>query len=287
MVDVGVDEGEIQRRLGVSTVHLELGALLEAAEQASADEAATLARDLMTRVGSTEGVGASQISESFRLYLGMRRLIEEHNLDAYCVRCWPELRDHHQKTICLAHSLLSQSGIPSTCEVDLLAVLTAYVLSQLAGEPAYSCDVTGYLHAEDAIQLAHCGSAALSLAGDLTRVALRSHMRTHTGVTVEFAFPPAVVTLAKLMRPLDGRLRMFVARGAVTETEPQVRGSVATVRPEPSAKAFLDLMLDQGVEHHIVLAYGDWARELSDYCRFTGIELVGPTNRRISENWSS
>jgi L-fucose isomerase-like protein len=274
MLDVSADEADLQSRLGVTTIHLELGDLLDAARQASTEEASRLARGLMADAGSVEGVGTRELTESFCLYLAMKQLLERHELDAYCVRCWPELRDQHRMTACLMHSQLSEAGIPSTCEVDLPALITAYVLSQLAGAPACSFDVTGYLQAEDAIQLAHCGSAALSLAGSPARAALRSHMRTRTGATVEFGLKPGVVTLAKLTRPLDRGWRLFVARGEALETEPQIRGSVATVRPDPSAGAFLDQMLTEGIEHHIVLVYGDWRHELAQFCRFTGMELL-------------
>ena len=53
-----------------------------------------------------------------------------------------------------------------------------------------------------------------------------------------------------------------------------VRGSVATVRPEPSAAAFIDKMMREPVEHHIALVYGDWTGELAQFCDFTGLEYL-------------
>jgi hypothetical protein len=50
-----------------------------------------------------------------------------------------------------------------------------------------------------------------------------------------------------------------------------VRGSVATVRPKPSAAAFLDLVMREGVEHHIALVYGSWMGELEMFSEFTGL----------------
>jgi len=102
------------------------------------------------------------------------------------------------------------------------------------------------------------------------------HMRTATGATVEFPVREGSVTLAKLLRPIGGRLRLFVAEGRVIPTD-GVRGSVATVRPEPSAEAFLAAMMQHAVEHHIALVYGGWKRELQLFCEFTGVEFVpGP-----------
>jgi L-fucose isomerase-like protein len=87
------------------------------------------------------------------------------------------------------------------------------------------------------------------------------------------------VTVAKLLRPIDGKLRLFVAGGEVIPSGEDVRGSVATVRPEPSAAAFLAAMMREGVEHHLALVYGDWKRDLELFCEFTGVEYVSPGAR--------
>jgi len=272
MLDVGVDEADLQKALGVTTVHLDLDALLKLAQAASPEDAASAARGLIAASGGLRDLTEETLAGNLRLYLAMKQLIASNKLDAYCVRCWPELRDHHKLTMCVTHSLLSQEGIPSSCEVDLPALITTYVLNQLAGAPAFNFDVTGYLEEEDAIQFAHCGAAAPALAADRSSVLLRVHMRTATGATVEFPFKDGTVTLAKLLRPVDGRLKLFVARGQVIPSG-NVRGSVATVRPEPSAAAFLDRMIEEPVEHHIALVYGDWTAELAAFCGHTGLEF--------------
>jgi hypothetical protein len=48
---------------------------------------------------------------------------------------------------------------------------------------------------------------------------------------------------------------------------------VATVRPEPSATAFIDMLVREPVEHHVALVYGDWMGELAGFCDFTGLEF--------------
>jgi L-fucose isomerase-like protein len=272
MLDVAVDEGDIEKALGAKAVHIDLDALLAAAQAASADEAAAAARRLIAETGGTREIGEQALEDNLRLYAGIRELVARNRLDAYCVRCWPELRDQHKITPCAAHALMSQDGVPNTCEIDLPALITTYVLNRLAGTPAFNFDITAYLAEEGAIQFAHCGAAAPSLAGDSKRVLVRVHMRTGTGATVEFPFPEGTATLAKLLRPRDGKWRLFVARCRVIETGNGVRGSVATVRPEPTAAAFLATMMREAVEHHVALVYGDWTGELAHFCEFTGVE---------------
>jgi L-fucose isomerase-like protein len=272
MLDVAVDEAELEKAVGATAVHIELDALLAAARGASPDEAAAAARRLIAQTGGTREIGEQALEDNLRLYVGIGELVARNRLDAYCVRCWPELRDQQKITPCAAHALMSQDGVPNSCEIDLPALITTYVLNRLAGTPAFNFDITAYLAEEGAIQFAHCGAAAPSLAGDAKRALVRVHMRTGTGATVEFPFPEGTATLAKLLRPSDGKWRLFVARCRVIGTGDEVRGSVATVRPEPTAKAFLATMMREAVEHHVALVYGDWTGELAHFCEFTGVE---------------
>jgi L-fucose isomerase-like protein len=275
MIDTGCDEAALQKCLGTTVVHRDLDNLLRAAEGAGAAEASELAVRLAARVGTTE-VTQDTIAQCYRLYLGMRSIVNADRLDGVTVRCWPELRDHHKTPVCLTLSEMAESGVAVACESDITALLTSYILTQLAGAPSYSFDISGYLEDEQAIQLAHCGSAPLSMAGDPKDASVRGHMRTGAGALIEFGFRPGAATIAKLMRPANGRMRMFATRAEVIPTAPEVRGSVATIRPEPSAERLLDCMLREAVEHHLILVYGDWTGELAQFSEFAGIELVRP-----------
>jgi L-fucose isomerase-like protein len=272
MVDATADEADLEKVLGVTAIHIALDALLEAAQAASPGEAAAAAQRLISQTGGARDISQQALADNLRLYLGIGELVRRNKLDGYSVRCWPELRDLHKITPCAAHALMSQDGIPNTCEVDLPALITTYILNRLAGTPAFNFDITAYLAEEGAIQFAHCGAADPWLAGDPKRALVRVHMRTGTGATVEFPFQEGTATLAKLLRPQDGKLRLFVARGRVIQSGDGVRGSVATVRPEPTAAAFLDTMMREAVEHHVALVYGDWTAELAHFCEFTGVE---------------
>lgn len=283
MVDVEVDEADIQKTLGITTIHLDLDAVAAASVAAPPEETASAAERLTAAAGAGNEIGPERLRENLKLYVGLKEIVRSNHLDAYCVRCWPELRDRQRITPCAAHALLSEDGISNSCEVDLTALVTTWMLSRLANAPAFNFDTTGYLEEEDAVQFAHCGAAAPSMAGDPSRVALRSHMRTGTGATVEFPFPEGTVTLAKLMRPRDGSMKLFVAGGTAIPCPDGARGSIALVRPHPSAEAFMETMLREAVEHHIALVYGSWEAELRLFCEFTGIEHlpVGQASRPV------
>jgi len=82
------------------------------------------------------------------------------------------------------------------------------------------------------------------------------------------------VTIAKLLRPFEDGLKIFVGRGEAIPSDAAARGSVAVVKVDPSPALFIDSMLRHGVEHHLVLVYGDWTEELAHFAQFAGIEYL-------------
>jgi L-fucose isomerase-like protein len=272
MIEAGCDLPLLQKHLGLTTIRLDIGDLLQARDAGSEQEARRLARQLSERTDRSE-VAVQTIADQCRLLLGMKSLIREHRLDGFSVRCWPELRDQHKATICLAMAELAESGIASACEADLTALVTSYILTSLAGQPSCTLEITAFLAEQNALQLAHCGMAAMSLAGNSDAV-IRGHMRTGAGALMEFGLKPGQVTIAKLLRPFESGMKMFVGRGEAIPTDPGVRGTVATIRVEPSAAGFLQAMLHHGVEHHLVIVYGDWTEDLAQFARLAGIEYL-------------
>lgn len=273
MLDTVCNDSLFQTHLGATVIRGDIDDLIQARDGASGGAALQLALQLKKRTGSSE-VPLETIAEHSQMLLGMQSLVEKHELNGFAVRCWPELRDRHRTTICLAMAELAESGIVSACEADLTALATAYILASIAGQPSCTLEITAYLEEENALQLAHCGSAPLSLASNPTCAAIRGHMRTGSGAMLEFGLKPGMVTIAKLLRPFESGMKMFVGRGEVLPSDPAPRGNAATIRVEPSPARFIQSMLNHGVEHHLVLVYGDWMEDLAQIALFAGIELI-------------
>jgi L-fucose isomerase-like protein len=275
MVDTACDESLLQKLMGFTTIRFEIDDLLRARDASSAQEALRLAKQLEKRIGRSE-VSLETISEQCRLFLGMKSLVQKYELDGFSVRCWPELRDHHKATICLAMAKLAESGIASACESDVTALVTSFILNSITGRPSCTLEITAQLDEQNALQMAHCGVAAMSLAGN-PKPTIRSHMRTGEGALIEFGFKPGLVTIAKVLRPFETGMKMFISRGEIIPTDRAMRGTTATVRVEPSPAQFLQSMLQNAVEHHLVLTYGDWTENLEEFAHLAGIECISPS----------
>ena len=64
------------------------------------------------------------------------------------------------------------------------------------------------------------------------------------------------------------------AEGAALDTDMHVRGTVSRVRFDNSAPAFLDEVLSNGWEHHLVMAYGEILPDLQFLARALGVPLT-------------
>jgi L-fucose isomerase-like protein len=274
MLDTICDDSLLHKHLGLTVIRRDIGEVLRARDAVPLSEALERAVPLVKSTRSE--VAPEVVAEQCRMLEAMKFLIREHQLDGFAVRCWPELRDQHEITICLAMAELAEEGIASSCEADLTALATSYILTSLAAQPSCTLEMTAWLEGQNALQFAHCGAAAPSLAADPNSALLRGHMRTGSGALLEFGLKPGTVTIAKMLRPFESGMKLFAGRGEVIPTDPSVRGTVATLRVEPSPAQFLDAMLRYGVEHHLVIVYGDWIKELGEFAQFAGIEVLRP-----------
>jgi L-fucose isomerase-like protein len=281
-IDTKCDDSLLKKFLGVATFHGAVDDLIRAGDAASQSEALQLARQMTKRIGRSE-IMQSDLAHQCRLLLGMKALVLEHQLDGFAVRCWPELRDQRQNTICLAMAEMAESGIVSACQADITALVTSYILTNLAGQPSCTLEITAYLEEQNALQLAHCGSAAVSLAHDAHSAVIRRHMRTGSGAVIEFPFKPKAVTIAKLLRPSESRMKMFITRGEVIPNVAAMRGTAATVRVEPSPQKVVESILHYKVEHNLVMVYGDWMEDLMQLAQFTGIEILSAEDFQFAQ----
>lgn len=275
MIDATFNEIEI-RSLGPEVVHLSLADLVDRSAAVDEKKAATDAERLIAKVGKVVEPTMREIVDAVKVYYALREIAEAHELDAVAVRCWPELREQRKMLPCYGLSRLSDEGIMGVDESDVTGGITQLVAYWLTDIPAFNGDLSAIFPEENAIQLWHCGAAATKLASGWHDIHLRNHAQVHVSVEVEFPLKPGRVTLAKLTRPIAGKYSMLIATGDVLQVSPRTRGNPANIRLDVSVEKFVSAMVENGVEHHIIMAYGDVAEELTMLCDFLDIRPIIP-----------
>ncbi|KIL38618.1 hypothetical protein SD70_25340 [Gordoniibacillus kamchatkensis] len=169
-------------------------------------------------------------------------------------------------------SKLTDDGIVTGCEGDVLGTITSSIMREFAGSPPFLADIVHADYGSNEVTLWHCGAAPFSLAAPGEKVILGEEFGIG-GLNVEFPLKSGVVTMARLGY-IDGEYRMLVTTGEALKIGPIVRGTVAQVKCDASAKTLMDKLIYDGWEHHLAMIYGDVAAELEQLCKILKIECV-------------
>lgn len=273
MIDVGGDDMALAT-LGPEVIRYELSDLTQVYDQISEDLAERSVSALVENVGGGIEPGQEELVRSARMHLALIEKIKKDHLDMVGVRCWPELRAEYKVHPCLAFSNLMDKGIMGICENDPTSGVTMWALYHASGEPVFLADMGRINQAAGILSLCHCGVASTQLAADQDSVQIRRYvLQPKGGVCIEFPLKRGPVTLAKLMRPQRGLFSMFLAKGESVEG-PDHRGSIIYVKPEADVNRFISTMIEEGVEHHITVGYGDLVAPLERWCQMMDIRTI-------------
>jgi L-fucose isomerase-like protein len=263
--DGSVDEIALKQYVGIELVHIDLSEVNSTMGKIAESDAKKTHHEVTSKI--LELTPEERVRDG-RIFLALKRLVEENKLDAVAVKCWPELKF----SSCFALSRLSDAGIPGGCEGDVNATVTMLTLQRLTGQPVFLCDVFHLDEKKNTILTYHCGAAASSLASNSKEIAIRKHAEG-IGATVEFPIKPGRITIAR-MGSCAGKYRMFIASGEAIPTKQIVRGNPLEVRLDSKVDDFLKTVTSRGIEHHMLIVHGNWTEILGEMCEIAGFESI-------------
>jgi L-fucose isomerase-like protein len=271
MVSMLCDESELQR-LGPRVIHVSLADIMHQAKTQLEDpQVASKVKADMSGLPADTCREDPAFPLAVSVYYAIRRVVDENNLKAVAIKCWPEMPEVLGTSPCYALSRLEDEGICTTCESDTLSATTQLALRSLSGAATFVGDTAGYNKDTNVLHLWHTGAAAMCLAG--TCPVVEHTCLDMPGIVVTSVLKEGDLTLAKLTRPLDGRFSLFVGRGKGVPG-PDGPGTNAYIQTEAPIEDMFDVLISRGVEHHITLTYADVDEELRFLARFLGIDVV-------------
>ena len=203
---------------------------------------------------------------------------KENSLDAIAVRCWPEFPTDLGACVCSALGRISDRGIATTCERDVLGAVTMLLCEVLGSDENYLVDIVDINSEQNIIRLWHCGSAATKLAAIPNDATQSIHCNRRLGVAGNFPLKTGPVTLVRIDRDVDptnkSGLRMVVSRGESIPAPNHFQGNTATVRTEPNAASLVNGIVTRGYPHHLVISWVDVRPGLRRAAQLLGIPLT-------------
>ncbi len=259
--DLAVDKFALRRALGVEIIDVGLETIVAKARAIAAERVQASKPDMLKSFDDVSEVNEIKGDLFAALILAMRDLAAEGNFGAMTLKCWGDLVVAYGIAGCGAVSVLTDMGLFTGCEGDIMGTLSMLIARRLTGVHPFLTDFVSVDEATNTGMLWHGGCAPVSLAREDQPRHLFSHFAAGKGLTAGFALKPGRVTILRLGD--DGRnLRMIATTGQALESEMQVRGTLTRVEFDSNAMAFLNEMLSNGWEHHLVMAYGEIVPEL-------------------------
>lgn len=217
------------------------------------------------------------IWKSCKLALAFENMLAEENATVLTVDCYGTMWNRTIKLPaypCIGFCRLNNLGLGGICESDLQSAMTHIILQGLTGKPGFISDPT-VDEACDGIILAHClGSTKMDgPEGPAAPYKIRTVMERQEGVTPQVEMRVGQkVTQAILIGTdsllyftgniIDAPVSMADDRGCRTKITVKVDGDITALWKNWS----------NGLHRQTV--YGDVTKELSQFCRYTGIKMV-------------
>ncbi len=256
------ETSELSERFGVGVDQLELSDWFSASETATDSAVDQIRLETTAAMTGVEDVDQHELGRSLRLYTGLSELADQRGWSGLATRCWPECFTEYGGAACAGNSMMTSSGIPGTCEADVYGTLTALLLRELSDDPPFVADLIDIDPTTNTAVFWHCGQAPRELAGSPPKAALHSNRKKP--LLNEFALKPGVITLTRISQS-NNTLSLVVGRAEMLDAPLPFSGTAGVARLESDVRVSLDTIMENGLEHHYGIGYGDHLERLLDF----------------------
>lgn len=150
-----------------------------------------------------------EVDDAKRLSKALELIKDEYNLDGLTLRCF-DLLGKIKTTGCLGLSLLNKNDSIGTCEGDIPAMLSMYILKQVAGMPGFQANPSRIDSDKNEIVFAHC-TLPLDMADSYE---VMTHYESGIGVAFRGKMKETDITIFKLSTNLKD---YYVSEGKITD----------------------------------------------------------------------
>ncbi len=255
------DANELHELAGISVNKVKLEDAFEKAKAAPAARAKAHRAEAANALAGLDDVDQEQLNRSFRLLCALEDIVDETKADSIAVRCWPETFVDYGCAACGPMAMMNQAGVPSVCEADVYGSVTTLMLQELADEPVWMADLVDVDESDDTAVLWHCGLAPLSMCDPEAQAEATIHTNRKMPLLHQFPLKPGRVTLARLSQSKNEK-KLMIAGAEVLRAPMAFTGTSGVIRFDKVVAEVCGTIMDEGLEHHFSLAYGDHLESL-------------------------
>jgi L-fucose isomerase-like protein len=250
------NEAELSRLAGVKVTRIPLGELFDRAKAIPDSRAARVRARAADELAGLDAVDQAQLDRSFRVFCALDDISCDTKAKGLAVRCWPETFTDYGCAACGPMAMMNEKRVPSACEADVYGSFTALMLQELADEPAWMADLVDVDEGDGTGVFWHCGLAPLSMCDPEAKPEATIHTNRKMPLLHQFPLKPGRFTFARLSQARN-ETKLVLGEGEFLRRPMAFTGTSGVFRFARPLGETLGAIMDEALEHHFAIAYGD------------------------------
>jgi len=212
---------------------------------------------------NTGGVSEVNLIKMAKFGTAVDRWMKDKELQGSAIQCWTAMEEFFGIVPCTLMSMMSNSLVPSACEVDIMGAVAMYILAQASQVPSALVDWNNnYGEDPDKGVIFHCSNLPKDIfhkagAGSPSmfyqEIIAGTVGAENTYGTIYGRIQPNAFTYLRVSTDdLDGKMRAYVGEGEFTDDALLTFGGYGVVRV-PRLQELLKHICDNGYEHHVTV----------------------------------
>ncbi|MCX5645921.1 MAG: L-fucose/L-arabinose isomerase family protein [Phycisphaerae bacterium] len=212
----------------------------------------------ITSYTDTQSIPADGLLKMAKFGTVIDQWVKEKQLSGTAIQCWTALEEFFGIVPCTVMSMMSQSLLPSACEVDVTGLLAMYILQLASGTPSALLDWNNnYAEDPDKCVLFHCSNLPKSFFTsdkmDYQEIIAGSVGKENTYGTIVGRIKASPATFCRTMTDdVDGVLRAYVGEGQFTDDKLETFGGYGVMQID-DLQTLLSYICRMGFEHHVAV----------------------------------
>jgi len=257
------DASALKTLAGIEVTNTDMQALFDTAKGVAQQRVKAVRTEVEASLSGLSEVNQEQLERSLRLFCALQDLQQKNDATSMAVRCWPETFTEYGCAACGPMAMMNQNKIPCACEADVYGSLSALIMQELAGEPAWMADLVDLDMEEDSAVFWHCGLAPLSMCAPDFEPEATIHTNRKMPLLHQFPLKPGRMTLARISQSRN-ETKMIIAGAEVLQAPMAFTGTSGVFRFDKNSKDVCRTIIEQGLEHHYAMAYGEHRNTLKE-----------------------
>ena len=191
-------------------------------------------------------------------------------LTVSAVQCWTSMEEYLGVVPCTVMSMMSESLIPSACEVDVIGTLSMYALTLASETPSALLDWNNNYGADpDKAVCFHCSNLPKhffkpGVRMDFQQIIAGTVGKENTHGTLDGTVKAGAMSFARFSTDdFAGRISGYVGEGRFTD-DPLTTFGGAGVVEIPRLQSLLHYICENGFEHHVAANFGSVAASVHE-----------------------